>query len=74
MNKFQQFKKKYSTAYLPVFVLAMVSESLAKVRIEQGCHGHLGGAFGNCVEAKEAGVRMSGKNDAERKDPGVCVP
>ena len=33
-----------------------------------------GGAFGNCVEAKEAGVRMGGKNDAERKDPGVRVP
>ena len=34
----------------------------------------MGGAFGNCVEAKEAGVRMGGKNDAERKDPGVRVP
>ena len=27
----------------------------------------------NCVEAKEAGVRMASKNDAERKDPGVGV-
>ena len=45
----------------------MVSESLAKVRIKQGCHGHLVGVYGNCVEAKEAGVRMGGKNNAERK-------
>ena len=52
----------------------MVSETLAKVRTEQGCHGHLGGAFGDCEEAKKAGARMGGKNDAERKDPGVRVP
>ena len=45
----------------------MISESLAKVRIQKGCHGHWGGVYGNCVEAKEAGVRMGGENNAERK-------
>ena len=38
----------------------MVSETLAKVRTEQGCHGHLGGAFGDFEEAKKAGARMGG--------------
>ena len=40
---------------MPVFVVAMVSETLAKVRTEQGCHGHLGGAFGDFEEAKKQG-------------------
>ena len=43
-----------------VFLVAMVSETLAKVRTEQGCHGHLGGAFGDFEEAKKAGARMGG--------------
>ena len=48
----------------------MVSETFAKIRRSQGCHGHFGGAFGDC----EAGSRMGGKNDAQRTDPGVRVP
>ena len=43
-----------------VFLVAMVSETLAKVRTEQGRHGHLGGAFGGCEELKKAGARMGG--------------
>ena len=38
----------------------MVSETLAKVRTEQGYHGHLGGDFGDFKEAKKAGARMRG--------------
>ena len=52
----------------------MVSENFAQIRKNQGCHGHLGGAFGDCEEAKNAGSRMGGKNDADRTDPGVRVP
>ena len=38
----------------------MVSETLAKVRTEQGRHRNFGEAFGDCEEAKKAGARMGG--------------
>ena len=52
----------------------MVSENLARSRIEQGVHGHLGGAAGNCEKAKVMGRRMGGKNNAARKESGSRVP
>ena len=48
----------------------MVSENLAKARINQGVHGYLGGSAGNCREAKLAGARLGGRSDSPREDHG----
>ena len=49
----------------------MVSANLAKSRIQQGVHGHLGGNAGDCKEAKLAGARLGGRHNVDRVEPGI---